>query len=157
MALLETCPVAQVSRFLPRFLGRGRRYGPFARSLSATGSISDEAVKGVTIQRVSAPTAILVALADELATVVTTALDSAGLKVMRASHVAAACERIPMIMPQLVVVPSGLEPEESERLADRCVAVGAVVMAVGPEMDARALATVLKNAANAALVRALSR
>lgn len=100
---------------------------------------------------------MLVGLDDELATACADTLADGGLKVLRVGHVAAACERIPVVMPQLVVVPASLRPEEAEPLNDRCVAVGAEVIRIAPEQDARELAVMLKDAANMALIRALRR
>lgn len=111
-------------------------------------------VKRETIQRVATPTAILVGVAEPLATACTDALADGGLRVLRVSHVAAASERIPVIMPQLVVVTTTLRSEDMEMLIDRCVAVGAEVVKIPP--DAAANASVvkgLKDAANAALLR----
>ena len=114
-------------------------------------------MKRDTIQRVAAPTAILVAIPEPLATVCTESLQDGGLKVLKAGHVAAACERLPVIMPQLVVTLDDLRPEELEMLKDRCVAVGAETMAVSLKQDPRALTVQLKDAANMALIRALRR
>lgn len=115
-------------------------------------------VRRETIQRVATPTALLVGVPEPLAQTCTDALSDGGLKVLRVGHVAAACERIPVIMPQLVVVASNIRQEESDMLADRCVAVGAEVLKVAPDAapDA-ALKALLKDAANMALVRSLRR
>jgi hypothetical protein len=115
-------------------------------------------VRRETIQRVASPTALLVGAAEPLAAACTDALADGGLRVLRVGHVAAACERIPVIMPQLVVVATNLRPEESDMLADRCVAVGAEVMKLAPgaPIDA-ALTASLKDAANLALIRSLRR
>jgi hypothetical protein len=115
-------------------------------------------VRRETIQRVDSPTALLVGVTEPLATTCTDALSNGGLRVLRVGHVAAACERIPVIMPQLVVVAATIRAEESDMLADRCVAVGAEVLKVAPDapIDA-ALTTMLKDAANTALIRSLRR
>ena len=57
------------------------------------------------------------------------------MKVMRASHVAAACERIPDDHASARRRPELARPRRIERLTDRCVAVGAVVIPVAPETD----------------------
>lgn len=114
-------------------------------------------VKGQTIQRVASPTAMLVGLPEHLANRCTVALGAGGLRVLRVGHVAAACERIPVVMPQLVLVSTTLRPEEEEMLGERCVAVGAEVMRLAPETDADALDVLLDDAAKAALVRSLRR
>ena len=115
-------------------------------------------VKRETMQRVASPTAILVGLAEPLATVCSDVLAAGGLKVLRVGHVAAACERIPIVMPQVVVVSTTLRPEDLEMLIDRCVAVGAEVIKVAPDSAADgAVRTLLKDAANVALIRSLRR
>jgi len=114
-------------------------------------------VRGATIQRVATPTAILIGLAEPLATRCSDLLADGGLRVLRVGHVAAACERIPVIMPQLVVVPTSLRDEDAEMLADRCVAVGAEIFKVAPEADPTALTQSLKDAAKEALLRAFDR
>ncbi len=121
------------------------------------GSIRRRHVKRETIQRVATPTAILVAIPDDLAATCSETLADGGLKVLKAGHVAAACERIPVVMPQLVVVTTALRPEELETLNDRCVAVGAEVIQLAQDSDRRALTVMLKDAANVALIRALRR
>ncbi len=112
-------------------------------------------MKRETIQRVATPTGILVGLPDQLAGVCTEALGDGGLRVLRVGHVAAASERIPVVMPQLVVVSSTLRQEELDMLHDRCVAVGAEVIRVAPDGDPNALLTTLRTAANTALIKAL--
>jgi hypothetical protein len=67
----------------------------------------------------------------------------------------AASERIPVVMPQLVVVSATVRKEELEALNDRCVAVGAEVIRVAPDADHRALTVLLKDAATNALIKAL--
>lgn len=112
-------------------------------------------MKRETIQRFATPTGILVGLPDELAAICTDALGDGGLRVLRVGHVAAASERIPVIMPQLVVISATIRQDELDMLNDRCVAVGAEVIRVANDVDRAALATTLKNAANNALIKAL--
>ena len=132
-------------------------------SSAAASSIVTELVydwfvaKGATIQRIATPTAILVGLSEDLATVCTETLSDGGLKVLRVGHVAAACERIPVVMPQIVVTTATLNAHDSDTLTDRCVAVGAEVITVGPDQDRAVLTKRLKDAANMALIRALRR
>ena len=80
------------------------------------------------MQRITAPTAILVGLGDDLAASATAALMKAGVRVLRVRHVAGAAERIPVVMPGLVVTLAGLRAGQVETLADRCVAVGAEIV-----------------------------
>lgn len=119
------------------------------------GRFIKEAVKHRTIQRVATPTAIIVGLSEDLAELCTDTLGEAGLRVLRVGHVAAASERIPIVMPQLVLVSTALRPDELESLNDRCVAVGAHVVKVAPKENRATLGPMLKSAANAALVKAL--
>jgi hypothetical protein len=115
-------------------------------------------VRRETIQRVATPTALLVGVAEPLAASCTGALADGGLRVLKVGHVAAACERIPVIMPQLVVVTATLRQEEADMLADRCVAVGAEILKVAPDVTVdAALKSTLKEAANMALIRSLRR
>ena len=115
-------------------------------------------VKRDTIQRVATPTAILVGVVEPLATMCADTLSAGGLRVLRVGHVAAACERIPVVMPQLVVVSTTLRQEDTDMLTDRCVAVGAEIIKVAPDSatDGAVRAT-LKDAANMALIRSLRR
>ena len=104
------------------------------------------------------PTALLVGVAEPLATTCTDALGDGGLRVLKVGHVAAACERIPVTMPQLVVVASSIRQDELDMLADRCVAVGAEVLKVPTDAaPGAALTAMLKDAANMALIRSLRR
>lgn len=120
--------------------------------------VYDEPVaKGATIQRIATPTAILVGLSDDLAADCIETLSDGGLKVLKVGHVAAACERIPVVMPQLVVTTTALNAHDADTLNDRCVAVGAEIVKLAPDQDRRALSVLLKDAANMALIRALRR
>lgn len=112
-------------------------------------------VKHATVQRFATPTGILVSLPDELATLCTDLLSDDGLRVLRVGHVAAASERIPVVMPQLVVISATVRDAELEVLNDRCVAVGAEVIRVPHDVDRTALKTALKNAASNAMIKAL--
>lgn len=112
-------------------------------------------MKRETIQRFATPTGILVGLPDELAAVCTDALGEGGLRVLRVGHVAAASERIPVVMPQLVLISATIRQDELEILNDRCVAVGAEVIRLATDIDRTALANMLRNAANTALIKAL--
>ena len=114
-------------------------------------------VRGPTIQRIPTPTAILVAVAEPLASACTDALAAGGLRVLRVGHAAAACERLAVVMPQLVVVSAGLNPSDAEMLADRCVAVGAdlIALAVDADVDAAGLRGRLQDAAHIARARVL--
>lgn len=101
-----------------------------------------------TMPRMDMATAMLVALDDRLAGACITILDDAGFRVIRVKHVAPALERLPVVMPQLVIVPANLRKEEQEPLADRCVAIGAEVLQLAPEVDVRQLVALVTSAAN---------
>lgn len=103
--------------------------------------------------RMDVATAMLVALEDRLAGACITLLDDAGFRVIRVKHIAPALERIPVVMPHLVIVPANLRKEEEEALVDRCVAIGAEVLRLAPDVDTRALAALLAGAAHGAFDR----
>ena len=69
-----------------------------------------------TIQRIATPTGILVGLPDALATFIIDVLGDRGLRVLKVGHVAAAAERIPVVMPQVVIISTTFRPEELEML-----------------------------------------
>lgn len=106
-----------------------------------------------TMPRMDMATAMLVALDDRLAGACITILDDAGFRVIRVKHIAPALERLPVVMPHLVVVPTNLRKEEEEPLADRCVAIGAEVLRLAPDVDARTLVALVTSAANAAATK----
>jgi hypothetical protein len=104
-----------------------------------------------TLPRMDVATAMLVALDDRVAGACVTLLDDAGFRVIRVKHVLPALERLPVVMPHLVIVPTSLRKEEEEMVTDRCVAIGAEVLRLAPDVDARALAALVASAAHAAL------
>jgi hypothetical protein len=112
-------------------------------------------VSRATIQRVATPTGILVGLSDEIAMLAIDVLGDGGLRVLRVGHVAAASERIPVVMPQLVVISTTFRQEELDVLNERCVAVGAEVILVPPDVDQGALKTALTTAATNAMIKML--
>jgi hypothetical protein len=102
-----------------------------------------------TMPRMDMATAMLVAMDDRLAGACITILDDAGFRVIRVKHVAPALERLPVVMPQLVIVPSTLRTDEDDLLADRCVAIGAELLKLAPDVDVRQLVALVTRAANA--------
>lgn len=106
-----------------------------------------------TMPRMDMATAMLVALDDRLAGACITILDDAGFRVIRVKHIAPALERMPVVMPHLVIVPANLRTEEEEPLADRCVAIGAEVLRLAPDVDVRALVALVSSAANVAATK----
>lgn len=109
-------------------------------------------MKAETVQRIARPTGILIGLSDELAALCAQVLAEGGLQILRVGHVAAACERIPVTMPQLVVVASSLHPAEVDMLTDRCVAVGAEILHISPSDSPQVLRPILQKAADQALI-----
>lgn len=106
-----------------------------------------------TMPRMDMATAMLVALDDRVAGACITILDDAGFRVIRVKHVAPALERLPVVMPQLVVVPTNLRKDEQTPLDDRCVAIGAEVLRLAPDVDVRQLVALVTSAANAAATK----
>ncbi len=112
-------------------------------------------MKRETLQRITAPTAILVGLPEGLALVAHDVLVAAGMRVLRMGHAAGAAERIPVVMPGLVVLMVGVRDEELELIVDRCIAVGADTMSIAE--DEADLETKLADAGRQAFIRALKR
>jgi hypothetical protein len=109
-----------------------------------------------TLQRIATPTAILVVLPDALATLCIDILGDAGIRVLRVGSVAAAAERLPVTMPQLVIVSSLMNAAELEIVADRCVAVGAEILKLDPATSPRATEALVRTGARNALIKALA-
>jgi hypothetical protein len=102
-------------------------------------------------------TAMLVGPSGKVADDVSLYFAQARVNVVRAVHAAAACERLAVAMPQVVVVLGTLRADEREALADRATAVGALLMYFDPELDAETLQDLVGRAAQAAIERKLLR
>jgi hypothetical protein len=102
-------------------------------------------------------TAMLVGPNGNVADNVTAGFEKARVRVLRVGHAAAACERLAIAMPQVVVVLGTLRADERDALADRATAVGALLMYVDPELDAETLDELVARAATAAIERKLQR
>lgn len=74
------------------------------------------------------PSALVVAVPDDLLALCHEYLGPGGLKVNRVAHAHAACERIGVLLPRLVVVPAAMRSAELDMIEDRAAAVGAVVL-----------------------------
>lgn len=109
-----------------------------------------------TLQRIPTPTAILVVLPDTLAETCDEVLGEAGVRVLRVGSVAAAAERIPVTMPQLVIVTTMMVAADLEVVNDRCVAVGAEILKLDPDTPPRATAALVRTGARNALIKALA-
>ena len=78
------------------------------------------------------PSAIVVGVADDMLALCHEFLPPSGLKVYRVAHAHAACERIAVLLPRLVVVPAAMRPAELDMIEDRAAAVGAIVLHLDP-------------------------
>lgn len=79
------------------------------------------------------PSAITVALPDELFVLCHEVLPVAGLRIHRVAHAHAACERIAVLLPQLVVVLATMKSRDLDLVEDRAIAVGAIVLHLDPD------------------------
>lgn len=102
-------------------------------------------------------TAMLVGPTGRVADDVGLYFAQARVTVVRVVHAAAACERLAVSMPQVVVVLGTLRPDERDALADRATAVGALLMYFDPELDAETLQELVGRAAQAAIERKMIR
>jgi PleD family two-component response regulator len=92
-----------------------------------------------TMQRLDAPTIMLVALDPRLeALCVATLLDS-GIRILKSRHASAACERMPVTMPKIIVAPLTLPDAQATPLMDQMIAVGAKAIWVEPGIDPEVL------------------
>lgn len=82
---------------------------------------------------------------------IVTAFESRRIQTLRADDVAEACERIPIDMPHVVLAFVSTTDAEREALADRALAVGALVVHVAPGLDEDEMKPVLDDAVRAAL------
>jgi hypothetical protein len=67
----------------------------------------------------------------------------------------AACEALPVAMPQVVIVIGSLKSDERDALSDRATAVGALVVDVDPDLDDESLEALIGRAATAAITKKL--
>ena len=111
----------------------------------------------ITLIRNVSMSAMLVSPNGTVADRVASRFEEAHVKVVRVAHAAAACERLAVAMPQVVVVLGTLRSDERDALSDRATAVGALLMYVDPELDAETLEELVARAAQAAIERKLLR
>lgn len=83
------------------------------------------------------------------------AFEALGLVAFRSGHVREACDTLALVMPRVVVVLGALGAGEREALGDRATAVGALVVAMDPELDRETLTDFVGRAATVARERAL--
>ena len=115
-----------------------------------------EIVESTVIRQVSM-LVMLVAPKGPFAEDVALRFERARVLLTRVASAAAACERMAVAMPQVVVVLGAVTGEERDALNDRATAVGALVMYVDPALDEAALQSLVEGAARAAIERSLAR
>jgi hypothetical protein len=110
-----------------------------------------------TVIRTVNMTAMVVGAPSDVADRIIAGFAIAKVRVVRVNHAAAACERLAVAMPQVVLVLGPLHPDEHEALADRTTAVGALLMYVDHRVDQETLDDLVGRAALAAFERKLRR
>lgn len=108
-----------------------------------------------TLIRTVSMTVMLVAPKSAVSEEVAIRLERARVRLVRATSVASACERLAVAMPQVVVVIGDVTADEREALGDRTTAVGALVMYVDAQIDRDAMQELVERAARAAIERSL--
>jgi hypothetical protein len=96
---------------------------------------------------------MLVDLGPTLSPVCVQILSSLGYRVVSVAHAPAACERMPVVMPIILVGPSDAVERDRNELRDCAVAVGAHVLWFPRDADAAFVTSALKHAAITALER----
>lgn len=79
------------------------------------------------------PSAIVVDLPDDMLALCHEFLAPGGLAIRRVAHAHAACERMAVLLPRLVVVPAAMRSADLDMIEDRAEAVGAVVLHLDPD------------------------
>lgn len=115
-----------------------------------------EDVESTVIRQVSM-LVMLVAPRGPVADDIALRFERARVLLTRIASAAAACERMAVAMPQVVVVLGAITAEERDALNDRATAVGAMVMYVDPSLDETALQSLVEGAARVAIERSLAR
>jgi hypothetical protein len=103
-------------------------------------------VEKKTIRRVDLPTVLLVGLTEGQVDRCRRAMATLAMRVVRVAHTAAACERIPVVMPCVVVVDEALHPDERARIDDAVAAVGAQLLPIKQQPDPAELARIFREA-----------
>lgn len=94
---------------------------------------------------------MLVGLGPKLTTACQETLAGLGYRVVLVAHVPAACERMAVMMPLLLVADADALQGERDELRDRAVAVGAEMLWFPREADAAFVTSALKLTAMSAL------
>lgn len=100
---------------------------------------------------------MLVGGSAEIVDRIAAAFEASSVRVVRVAHAAAACERLAIAMPQVVVVLGVLRAEERDAIQDRATAVGALVMHIDPELDPETLTELVDRTVRVAVQRNLAR
>jgi hypothetical protein len=104
-----------------------------------------------TLPRMRQSTAMLIGIEAPLIMPLSETLSTIGYKVLTVAHVAAASERIPVVMPLLVLATSSVLPHEQKDLEDRVVAVGAELVWIPAGADEDRAHALVRDTAAAAL------
>jgi len=115
-----------------------------------------EIVESTVIRQVSM-TVMLVAPKGPITDDVALRFERARVLLTRVASAAAACERMAVAMPQVVVVLGPITVEERDALHDRATAVGALVMYLDPSLDSATMQELVERAARVAIERSLLR
>jgi hypothetical protein len=108
-------------------------------------------VDAKTAERFRAATAMLVELASDVSTASSKVLTGVGYRVVIVGHIPAACERMAVVMPLLVVGDADSHPKAKDDLRDRAVAVGAQMVWLPRAADPAFVTSALRIAAISAL------
>jgi hypothetical protein len=104
-----------------------------------------------TAQRFIPATAMLVDLGPKIAAACSELLGSLGYRVVFVAHIPAACERIAVVMPLLLVADADAGERERAELRDRAVAVGAHMLWFPKDADAQFVSSAVRTTAVSAL------
>jgi hypothetical protein len=108
-------------------------------------------VEAKTAQRFRAATAMLVEIAPGLIEPCTKLLTTLGYRVVAVGHIPAACERLAVVMPLLVVGDADSLQQTRDELRERAVAVGAQIVWLPKDADLSFVTSALRIAAVSAL------
>jgi hypothetical protein len=110
-----------------------------------------------TVYRHMDTVALVIGPEGDLAAHCRASLEQVMIRVVRVGHVAAAAERLPIVMPQAVLVLVPLAKEERNNLVDRAAAVGALIFDIDGALPQAELNAALDRAALEAVERGLVR
>ncbi len=108
-------------------------------------------VDAKTHERFRAATAMLVQLAPDLVEPSTKLLTGLGYRVVNVGHIPAACERMAVVMPLVVIGDADALPQARDELRERAVAVGAQMVWLPKDADPSFVTSAIRIAAVSAL------